>query len=626
MPYINKGYTMWTGNLKSNGNPAFEKWDYYNMPDWVAVAVINVPKIPNVQEQCYQYVVFNKDNKQIINSSCTVTHTQAESGTTDYTSQYTLNSYSYSWQKVDMDTSPYAQWTNFTGHTNFPLYATLADFQNSKYYENGDYSDADNYGDLIGFKCDFNLNIIGEYRPNYSLSWTCPAVADNYISDSFCTVNVLFIGDSDTYNVIMPYNQGCFNFSFDKIISEIDVGLYNKLISIVTLNFNDLSGKFTIQCWLDTTELPTQSPDGVKSTDSVQVTVNGKAEYRDIINGNDGSTMTVAKNANDNENEGYDNSDKDSNSDNVTDGGGNGNDTTGILTRSYAVDRMVLDNIANKLWNQDFLDNIKLLNNNPIENIISCKLIPANFDHYISLPIMIGNVDMGISGDSLIDNGGLRRFVDSYLIAENYGNFLDYEPYTSVMVLLPRIGLCSLPVNMIMNRTINVDYVFDVITGMCKAIISVNTLKGEVVVSEYDGMAGIDIPVTSNNRTQQEIGFITGMVNAGIGMAERDIGSVVQGGIGAATSGFHSTTKGTSSASTSSYLKNNIVLYREYPVFQKSNKYGHTYGKPCQLSRKLNSLTGFTILNNSIDLTGLSCSETEKEMLRAILTSGFFIT
>lgn len=627
MPYINKGFVQWTGIRKTNDLPSYAKYDWYNLPDFIAVAVIDVPATTD-QETCYQYVAFNTETKSLTGASATLTYSTENTGTTGFTTQSEIQNQGLSWQLVNQTTSPYALYYNFAKSSSFPVYASMSDFLNSKYYENGDYSDSKNYGDLIGAICNFTVNIIGTYRPNFQISWECPAVTDGYISADFCTINLQFEQGGFSWNPTYSYSQGNVTLTYDLIMSYISPDLYIKLVNTLDGDFDALAGYFEFLGKMQTTELQSDTTlDGRWITSSVGGDFNGKSDYKNLRNGTDGSTITVIKNGNQNNtDDGYTNFNDDDESNNVSEDGGSGDDTTGVLTRSYVVSIDTLNNIANKLWNADFLDNLQLLNNNPIENIISCKLIPASFTNYVSTPIMIGNVDMGINGDKLIDNGGLRRFVSSYLIRGKYDSFLDYDPYTKFMILLPRIGICSLPTNMIMKRTINVDYVFDIITGMCKAIVSINTSKGEVIIGEYDGTAGIEIPITSGNRTQQEVGFITGIVNAGMGVANKDIGAVINGGIGAATSGFHSETTGTSNPSVSSFLKNNIVLYCERPTKINSTAYPHTYGMPCQLSKKLSSLNGFTILNQNVDLSSLSCSEQEKEMLLSILTTGFFIT
>ena len=40
---------------------------------------------------------------------------------------------------------------------------------------------------------------------------------------------------------------------------------------------------------------------------------------------------------------------------------------------------------------------------------------------------------------------------------------------------------------------------------------------------------------------------------------------------------------------------------------------------------KLNSLKGFTLVDSSIDLSNIKCTQTEKEELRSILASGFYM-
>ena len=49
---------------------------------------------------------------------------------------------------------------------------------------------------------------------------------------------------------------------------------------------------------------------------------------------------------------------------------------TAGLTSVYNVTPEKLNQLGRFIWTDDAMDNIKLLNNSPIQNIVSCKCIP----------------------------------------------------------------------------------------------------------------------------------------------------------------------------------------------------------------------------------------------------------
>ena len=65
-------------------------------------------------------------------------------------------------------------------------------------------------------------------------------------------------------------------------------------------------------------------------------------------------------------------------------------------------------------------------------------------------------------------------------------------------------------------------------------------------------------------------------------------------------------------------------VYLERPVQSIPNSYGSSFGWTCNKYLKLDNLTGYTEVDESIHLSTTATDE-EKEMLKEILTGGFYI-
>ena len=136
---------------------------------------------------------------------------------------------------------------------------------------------------------------------------------------------------------------------------------------------------------------------------------------------------------------------------------------------------------------------------------------------------------------------------------------------------------------------------------------------------------GIDIPITASNRAQVEAGYIS----SGIGIAS----SVASGNIvGATTSLINSAESQYHYASTSSpnpmcVASTNRTCYviLDRPTYQTLKSFNHTRGKKCYLTKTINTLKGYTICDEHIDLSGIRATDSEKEELIKILSSGFFV-
>ena len=60
--------------------------------------------------------------------------------------------------------------------------------------------------------------------------------------------------------------------------------------------------------------------------------------------------------------------------------------------------------LGNFIWTDNFMKNIKLLNNSPIENIVSVKAIPSIFDGTEEKHVVCGNVDTNVTGIVITNN------------------------------------------------------------------------------------------------------------------------------------------------------------------------------------------------------------------------------
>ena len=106
-----------------------------------------------------------------------------------------------------------------------------------------------------------------------------------------------------------------------------------------------------------------------------------------------------------------------------------------MLTTTYKLTELQLQQLGNFLWQDDFITNIKLINNSPIENIVSVKAIPCLFTGTETKTVVCGNVDTGVSG-VVITNNYLKKTIGTISVSNWYNNFIDYEN-TKITLYLP---------------------------------------------------------------------------------------------------------------------------------------------------------------------------------------------
>ena len=505
-----------------------------------------------------------------------------------------------------------------------PVFTNQSDID--KYIATGDDS-----GRELNIDTDWKLYIDGKSNPLYKLTWNCDGLKNvdttyTEISIWVGTYNVLddtFNDDDGTKFKNVDYDKHSVKFSYsdlEKLIPQPLVG-HNQPSIRVQLAYREFptarvetSTSMGCELYFDS------QPQGYLYNKLGYLTMENGTWHR-TQNG-DGSTFTVKDGQegsdgytedNDNGyNDGKDNDEKDNDTGDVSAG-------IGVLTSTFKMTKERLVQLGQFLWGANIFDKFSLVNNNPIENIISCKSIPINTDG-ANQEIILGNVATGVNGEK-ISNNFAKQTIGSIAINEHYHNFLDYTPYTNVILYLPYIGFKELDTSLVMNKTIKVIYTVDAITGGCLAQVYVNNVR----LYEFTGNVGIDIPITASNRAQVEAGYIQAGVGATMSAVGGNVGSAVTSLLNSATSQYHYSSTGNPSPMCVASTNRTCYVIIDRPNYQNLKAFNHTRGRKCYLSKTISTLHGFTICDSNIDLSGINATQSELEELKEILSTGFYV-
>lgn len=292
-----------------------------------------------------------------------------------------------------------------------------------------------------------------------------------------------------------------------------------------------------------------------------------------------------------------------------------------LLTTTYIVSETQLQEIGDELWSSNFMDNILLLSNSPIENILSCKIFPTTFSGTASA-VKIGNVTM-LNGATAqkIGSVGLSKETGSVSFSQKYNSFLDFAPFTSAKLFIPFVGFQPLPVASFIGAQLSLRYVFDVVTGA----VSVYLLRNGYVFDKYSGICAVDVPITASNRAQVEVGQIQSALTASAQLATGNVGGALSAGLAIASIPNHFNTRGNAGGYTSQFDPRQPYLIIDRPKAQSEiSSYGKTSGFPCNLTKTLSTLNGFTSVHD-VHLDDVPCLESERQELKAIMQKGFII-
>ena len=597
--FLDKGYALYATRRNVEGSPVI-------MQTFTLYAIPKNPKIP-------QYTferIFRKydENDALINENTDIV---------------TANVFPAGLALYETYTKAYALQSSV--QTTIPLFNADDTESINKYINNGDTS-----GAIKDTSTKWNLYIDGTKNPLYKLTWDCPDIQSSDTSK----VKVLFCASDNTVN--------------DTYIVK-DTHYYDYNNKSVKLNYHDIretvwgdmggavKSPVTIIVQFEYFEKTTVVP---KATSSYMYCELYPSETNGHMYGNIGfckvgehSTWFVKSDSGDSstftahdgtegsdgytkdDDKGYnDNKDKDDDDDDthVLSSG------IGVLTSTFHMTKERLVQLGQFLWGSSIFDEFSLINNNPIENIISCKAIPYAISG-TTQEITLGNVKTGVNGEKISQNFS-KQTIGSVAIAEHYHNFLDYAPYTNVIIYLPYIGFKELDASLVMGKTLRIEYTLDVITGGCLAQIYV----GKIRLYEFTGNIGVDISITASNRAQVESAYI----NAGVGVVSSAMSGNVTGAvnsiIGAATSQYHYSGTGNPSPSCVASTNRTCYVVIDRPQYQPLKAFNHTRGRMCCLSKTIGNLKGYTVCDGNIDISGISATDEEKDEIVNILSTGFF--
>ena len=478
---------------------------------------------------------------------------------------------------------------------------------------------------------EWTLYIDGKSNPLYKLTWNCKGLND--IDTSYTTINI-WVGTYNIFDDTFNDDNGTKfkNVDYDKHSVKFSYSDLEKLIQQSVVGHNPPS----IRVQLGYREFPTARAETSTSMgcelyfDKHTIdSLYNELGYLTMENGTwhrttdgDGSTFTVKDGkagsdgyTEDNDNgydDGKDKDEEDNNTGDVSAG-------IGVLTSTFKMTKERLVQLGQFLWGANIFDKFSLVNNNPIENIISCKSIPINTDG-ANQEIILGNVSTGVNGEK-ISNNFSKQTIGSIAINEHYHNFLDYSPYTNIILYLPYIGFKELDTTLVMNKTLQVIYTVDAITGGCLAQVYINSVR----LYEFTGNVGIDIPITASNRAQVEAGYIQAGVGATASALGGNVGSAVTSLLNSATSQYHYSSTGNPSPMCVASTSRTCYVIIDRPNYQNLKAFNHTRGRKCYLSKTISTLHGFTICDSNIDLSGINATQSELEELKEILSSGFYV-
>ena len=304
-----------------------------------------------------------------------------------------------------------------------------------------------------------------------------------------------------------------------------------------------------------------------------------------------------------------------------------------------------LQSLRDFLFSETFLNNIARIWENPGENIIDIAYYPID-SAALSLAadtakIVIGNIGSDVTALTFSNSAPNYFFAGEYTVNPYYNSYLDYEPYTSVSIYLPYIGIKPLNASKITGHKLSVAYSFDFGNRLITAHIGVDgnmTLSSGNVgnfIDEFTAGFGVAFPMsgTGNNQIAMNVLNAVGTVATSAasiagGVATGSVKSIV-GGVeklgGVLGDKIHGENYGSLSPTTGLYSPQCPYLIINRPITAEPSEYKNMYGYSAAYSAKISAFSGFLQCGDVRLKSDGTMTEREQQLIIDTLQGGIYI-
>lgn len=220
-------------------------------------------------------------------------------------------------------------------------------------------------------------------------------------------------------------------------------------------------------------------------------------------------------------------------------------------------------------------------------------------------------------------------------IPRAWNNFMDFSPYTSIMIYLPFIGERSLDTDKVIGKTIAIKYYVDVLSGDLMAMLSVD---GSVIY-QFSGNGAYKIPLSDTDMSNIAMAPLKILGAAGFAAATGGAGVITAGGTmagaakiagaSAADAAIKSAAESKPSFSAIDGVSGNagymgisspyVAITRAYPAIPEN--FASYEGLASMKTLSLGNISGYTEIE-SIHLDGINATAEELTEIESILKGG----
>ena len=296
--------------------------------------------------------------------------------------------------------------------------------------------------------------------------------------------------------------------------------------------------------------------------------------------------------------------------------------------------------LVNRLWTDDFFNNIIKINADPIENILMAAIVPIDLSSSrgTATEVKVGNWGTGVYMTPLNEQF-ISRNLGTIKIPEKWKTACDYD--ATFTLVLPYVGGCQIPASEIVDcKKMEIEYHIDLFSGDFCAYVLVekdfhylNAYINNILYS-FTGNLMTKLPLTSADysRIYQQMlngvsAAVSGVARAAMGDAS-GIGSAIAGGFDLLTGGNSQPTvirNGQYTGASAQLASGYAYLLCTYPWQHLDTEYGTFDGYPSYITYQLSDCHGYTKVYKMIENKIPGATTVELDEIERLLTEGVYL-
>lgn len=183
----------------------------------------------------------------------------------------------------------------------------------------------------------------------------------------------------------------------------------------------------------------------------------------------------------------------------------------------YSLNAIQMKAFRSWLWTTDWVENLKKIRTDPMQNIIGISLIDIPIPQGLNGLIYVGNVSSTVSAN-IVSNAFIELDCGEITLEEYYGSFADYEPFIATTLYLPKVGFVQIPADVCVNNTIKVIYHIELSSGegLCYVQLTNKRDGFTYIWNTYTCHITSNITLSAQEHSQQLIALGNAIINTSV--------------------------------------------------------------------------------------------------------------